>query len=59
MRIDEGSINHNALRLISELVECIYEGKCNQEDYGFLARTVGEIVGICELAEVLKEVLKA
>lgn len=59
MKIDELNINHNALRLISELVECIYEGKCNQEDYGFLARTVGEIVGICELAEALNKVLRS
>lgn len=59
MKVDENDINRNALKLISELTECIYEGKCNEEDYGCLAMTIGEIAGICELAEVLNEVLRS
>ena len=58
MKIDEGSINHNALRLISELMEGIYDGSGNESDYGYLAMTVGEIAGICEFAEALNEVLR-
>lgn len=58
MKIDEQSINHNAVRLISELVEGIYDGEGNEQDYGYLAMTVGEIAGVCAMAETLKEVLK-
>ena len=59
MKVDEGNINHNAVRIISELVEGIYDGKCNQEDYGFLVMTVGEIAGVCEMANALREVLRS
>lgn len=63
MKIDEGSINHNALRLISELVESRYEflkfGTSESTEVAFMAMTLGEIGAICDFAEALKEVLRS
>lgn len=62
MRINEECINHNAVRLIKDLLESRYdlieEDKQDQER-GYLLMTLGEIAGIIEMAEVMKEVLKA
>jgi hypothetical protein len=61
MKIDEKSINHNAVRLIKDLLENRYdlieEDKQNQER-GYLLMTIGEIAGIIEMADAMKEVLK-
>lgn len=61
MKIDEECINHNAVRMIKELVECRYEmiTEATAEERGNLLMTLGEIAGIIEMAEVMKEVLKA
>ena len=62
MKIDTESINHNAVRLIKDLLESRYdlieEDKQNQE-LGYLIMTLGEISGIIEMADAMKEVLKA
>ena len=62
MKIDTESINHNAVRLIKDLLESRYdlieEDKQDQE-LGYLIMTLGEIAGIIEMANAMKEVLKA
>lgn len=62
MKIDEECINHNAVRMIKDLLESRYElieeDKQNQER-GYLLMTIGEIAGIIEMADAMKEVLKA
>lgn len=62
MKIDTESINHNAVRLIKDLLESRYdlieEDKQDQE-LGYLIMTLGEIAGIIEMADAMKEVLKA
>ena len=56
MKIDEGSINHNALRMIWDLVE---------DRHGYndipevMCMTLGEIGGIIMMAKAMKEVLEA
>ena len=61
MKIDTDSINHNAVRLIKDLLESRYdlieEDKQDQE-LGYLIMTLGEIAGIIEMANAMKEVLK-
>lgn len=62
MKINEECINHNAVRMIKDLLESRYdlieEDKQNQER-GYLLMTIGEIAGIIEMADAMKEVLKA
>ena len=60
MKIDESSINHNALRLISESVSELYEftGQTDAEDHTRLVALV-EIRGITVFAEELKKLLRA
>lgn len=60
MKIDESCINHNAVRLIKDLVESRYDMIGDQElneERGYLLMTLGEIAGVVEMANVLKEVL--
>ena len=63
MKIDIESINHNALRLISELADSRYELIMNKdkvkEERGYMLMTLGEIGGIIEMANAMKEVLKS
>ena len=61
MRINEENINYNAVRMIKELVECRYEliKDATAEERGYLLMTLGEIGGIIEMANAMKEVLKA
>lgn len=61
MRICEECINHNAVRLIKDLVENRYDMimEATAEERGYLLMTIGEIAGIIEMADVMKEVLKA
>lgn len=61
MRIDEDCINHNAVRLIKDLVESRYDMimEATAEERGYLLMTIGEIAGIIEMADAMKEVLKA
>ena len=62
MRINEECINHNAVRMIKDLLESRYdlieEDKQDQE-LGYLIMTLGEIAGIIDMADAMKEVLKA
>lgn len=63
MRISEGEINYNAVRLIKDLVESRYDMIENSEqnqmqERGYLIMTLGEIAGIIEMADVMKEVMK-
>ena len=62
MKINNENINHNAVRLIKDLLESRYElieeDKQNQER-GYMLMTIGEIAGIIEMADVMKEVLKS
>lgn len=61
MKINEECINHNAVRMIKDLLESRYElieeDKQNQER-GYLLMTLGEIAGIIKMADAMKEVLK-
>lgn len=61
MRICEECINHNAVRLIKDLVESRYDMimEATAEERGYLLMTIGEIAGIIEMADAMKEVLKA
>ena len=61
MKIDTESINHNAVRLIKDLVENRYDMimEATAEERGYLLMTIGEIAGIIEMADAMKEVLKA
>ena len=56
MKIDEESINHNAVRLIDELDVWDLIGD-DMHDYQVM--TLGYIKGVTEMAKALKEVLKA
>lgn len=61
MKINEDCINHNAVRMIKELVDSRYvmldDGSAKER--GYMLMTLGEIAGIIEMAEAMKEVLKA
>lgn len=61
MRINNENINYNAVRLIKDLIENRYDMimEATAEERGYLLMTIGEIAGIIEMAEVMKEVLKA
>lgn len=60
MKIDEACINHNVVRLVDEMVSELYEftDKSDSMDNMRVA-TLGEIRGMCQLANALKEVLRA
>lgn len=62
MKIDEAAINHNAARIIRALVKTSYEvieQEGDKIEREYVLMTIGEIAGVCEMAEALKEVLKA
>ena len=61
MKINEDCINHNAVRMIKELTESRYDMimEATADERGYLLMTLGEIAGIIEMAEAMKEVLKA
>lgn len=59
MKIDESCINHNAVRLIREMASELYEftdSDANMENMRIA--TLGEIRGICQMADAMKEALK-
>ena len=60
MRINEENINYNAVRMIKELTESRYDMimEATAEERGYLLMTLGEIAGIIEMANAMKEVLK-
>lgn len=59
MKIDEASINHNALKLIDEIISCPFD-YCEdtpEQDHMRLL-TLGEISGVIAMANAMKKVLK-
>lgn len=58
MKIDEACINHNALRLINEIVESPYEyvEQDKNADHCRLM-TIGAVRGVLDMAEAMKGVL--
>lgn len=60
MRINEESINHNVARLIGEIVEDLNDltDADKDMDHARIAM-LGEIRGICQMAQTMKEVLNA
>ena len=58
MKIDEGSINHNAVRLIKDAVEDIWEMDLAGDNKDAIIR-LAYIDGIISMANVMKEVLNA
>jgi hypothetical protein len=60
MKIDESCINHNAVRLIGEMVSELYEfTDANDSMERMRVATLGEIRGIWQMANAMKEALKA
>jgi len=55
MRITADCIDHNVSCLVNDLTATIYELDSDQQK----DMVLGEIRGICDLADILKEVLKA
>lgn len=60
MKIDEACINHNAVRIISELSENIYAfaDDITEQNRLYMAMTLAEIAGVVDMAKAMKEVLK-
>lgn len=66
MKIDESCINHNAVKLIEELSASAYDfcslkaedAMSERENQNFALMTLGNIVGVLEMARAMKEVLK-
>lgn len=58
MKIDEESINHNAVGLIKDVMPWDMCGEHGDDNIS-RAMTLGYIQGICDLAEELKKVLDA
>lgn len=57
MKIDEACIDYNVDRLVGLLTDDLYEWMSDDEK--IVPVTLGEIRGIHQLAEALKEVLRA
>lgn len=58
MKIDENTINHNAVRLIDDIVTDFVDNNVTECDDGHRTITIGYIKGICDMANAMKEVLK-
>ena len=61
MKITEDSIDYNTVRLIRDLIDTRYELIDNDkpaQERGYTLMTLGEIAGVIEMAEAMKEVLK-
>ena len=56
MKVDSACIDHNVDRLVGEITGELYEWTDNDR---MMATALGEIRGIHQLAEALKEVLRA
>lgn len=60
MKIDEECINHNVALLVGDLIGELYDFTNADEGSDHLRIAVlGEIRGICQMADAMKEVLKA
>ena len=59
MKIDEACINHNAVKLINEIVGIPYEYGDQDESTDHLRLlTLGEVRGVLEMTEAMKKALK-
>ena len=59
MKISFENIDYNALRLIGEMVSELYEFTDKDESMeNMRIATLGEIRGICQMADVMKKVLR-
>lgn len=58
MKIDEANINHNAVRLIDEIVTDFMDSNITEYDDKYSAVTIGYVKGVCDMAEVMKTKLK-
>lgn len=59
MKIDETSINHNVVLLVGEIVEDLYDPIYTDDNMDHMRiAMLGEIRGICQMADAMKEVLK-
>ena len=60
MRVNQENINYNVRRMVSELVDSLYDFIDDSKDVDNIRiATLGEIRGICEFAKCMEEVLKA
>lgn len=62
MKITEDSIDYNTVRLIRDLIDTRYELIDNDkpaQERGYTLMTLGEIAGVIEMAEAMKEVMRA
>ena len=67
MKIDELCINHNAVKLIEELSASAYDFcslkaedvMSERENQNYALMTLGNIVGVLDMARSMQEVLKA
>ena len=62
MKIDDACIDHNTVRLIRDLIDTRYELIDNDnpaQEREYTLMTLGEIAGVIEMAEAIKEVLRA
>ena len=62
MKIDDACIDHNTVRLIRDLIDTRYELIDNDkpaQERGYTMMTLGEIAGVIEMAEAVKEELRA
>ena len=58
MKIDEACVDHNAVMLIKDLTTCLYDMVDGEHDRTFALMTLANILGVIEMAEELKKVLK-
>jgi hypothetical protein len=59
MKIDESTINHNAVRLIDDIVTDFVDNNLVECDSNYKEITIGYIKGICDMATAMEEVLKS
>jgi hypothetical protein len=58
MKIDESGINHNAVRLVDDIVTDFVDNNLVECDSNYKEITIGYIKRICDMANAMKEVLK-
>ena len=64
MKIDENCINHNAVRLIEDMLDNVYSlceetsNSNDRENKQYAIMTLGDVLGVISMANALKEVLK-
>lgn len=59
MKIEENAINHNAVRLIDDIVTDFVDNNLVECNSNYKEITIGYIKGICDMANAMKEVLKS